>query len=181
MDAATRARMTSSWRPGCPVPIEDLRLLTLDHWGFDGAVHRGELVVHRDEAEAVLQVFETLFDAEFSIERMELVDEYGADDIRSMEANNTSGFNCRKATGSDAWSEHSYGRAIDVNPLQNPYVANGTVLPETGARYVDRSLREEGMIHPGDVPVAAFASIGWFWGGDYQSVKDYQHFSATGR
>lgn len=182
VDPATRARMTASWRPGCPVPIRDLRLLTLDHWGFDGAVHRGELMVHRDQADAVLRVMRALFDAHFPIARMELIDVYMADDNRSMAVNNTSAFNCRAVTGRPGeWSQHAYGRAIDINPIQNPYVSGDTVLPPAGAEYVDRSRRARGMIHPGNAVVRAFEAIGWEWGGGWTSPKDYQHFSAARR
>lgn len=177
----TRARMTSSWRPGCPLPLDELRLLTVRHWGFDGAVRDGELVVHRDQSSAVLRVLRRLFRARFPIERMRLVDEYGGDDERSMAANNTSAFNCRGVPGSDSWSEHAYGRAIDVNPLQNPEVRSGKVSPAAGADYVDRSRMAQGMIQAGDVVVRAFASIGWGWGGSWHSLRDYQHFSSTGR
>ncbi|MDQ3570874.1 MAG: M15 family metallopeptidase [Actinomycetota bacterium] len=182
IDGATRSRMTSSWRPGCPVAIEDLRLLSVDHWGFDGRVHRGELVVHRDQAGRVLHVMGQLFEARFPIERMQLVDVYGGDDDRSMAANNTSAFNCRSVSGrAGVWSQHSYGWAVDINPVQNPYVSGGRVSPPAGAVYADRSLRRPGMIHAGDAVVRAFASIGWGWGGNWGSAKDYQHFSATGR
>ncbi len=182
IDAATAARMTSSWRAGCPVPLEDLRLLRLSHWGFDGAVRTGELVVHADAATDVVAAFRAIYDARFPIERMELVDEYGGDDDASMAANNTSAFNCRMATGADRWSEHAYGRAIDINPVQNPYVTrSGAVLPPSGARYVTRDPSVPGLI-TGDGPVVrAFAAIGWAWGGTWSSSKDYQHVSATGR
>jgi hypothetical protein len=182
IDGATRARMASSWHQGCPVPIEDLRLLTLDFWGFDGQVHTGEMVVHRDVAQDVIDVFRELFGARFPIRRMRLVDDYGGDDDQSMAADNTSAFNCRPVTGGSAWSEHSYGRAIDINPIQNPYVAGGgTVLPPAGAAYADRSQRAKGMIHPGDAVVRAFTSVGWGWGGTWSDPTDYQHFSSTGR
>jgi D-alanyl-D-alanine carboxypeptidase len=178
----TRMRMSLSWRPGCPVSLDDLRLLTLDHWGFDGRVHVGEIVVHENAAEDVLGVFRAIFRAHFPIERMELVDAYGAGDDMVMAANDTSGFNCRFATGQPGvWSEHSYGRAIDVNPLQNPYVDGDVVLPEAGRDFLDRSRRAKGVITPHGPVVRAFASIGWTWGGEYRSVKDYQHFSLTGR
>ncbi|MGH2725387.1 MAG: M15 family metallopeptidase, partial [Actinomycetota bacterium] len=115
--------MTASWRAGCPVALEDLRLLRLTYVGFDEKIHAGELVVHEDQARAVLEVFRELFDARFLIERMELVDVYGGDDDRSMAANNTSAFNCRQSTGSPGtWSQHAYGLAVDLNPRQNPYV-----------------------------------------------------------
>jgi hypothetical protein len=178
---APRARMTSSWRPGCPLPRDDLRLLTLAHWGFDREVHRGELVVHKEQAPAVKRVFRVLFRVRFPIERMELVDRYGGDDDRSMAANNTSAFNCRRVEGSSSWSEHAYGRAIDINPLQNPLVDGKRVAPPGGSRYLDRSRRAKGLIRADDVVVRAFAAVGWGWGGYWTSVKDYQHFSATGR
>ena len=183
LDDATRARMVHSWRPGCPVPLEDLRLLTVEHWGFDGVVHQGELVVHADQAEAVLGAMRALYDARFPMERIALVDEYGGDDDRSMAANNSSAFNCREVAGRPGvWSEHSYGRAIDVNPVQNPYVSSdGTVSPPAGAAFADRARTSPGMILAGDPVVSAFTAIGWGWGGDWNSAKDYQHFSATGR
>jgi hypothetical protein len=181
IEPAPAERMTESWRPGCPVPLEDLRLLTLTHWGFDGEVHRGELVVHKDQARAVQDVFRALFRARFPIKRMRLVDFYGGDDDRSMAANNTSGFNCRTVEGSSSWSEHAYGRAIDLNPIQNPAVEDGRVSPPAGAGHLDRSRRRKGLIRGNDAVVRAFASIGWGWGGYWTSFKDYQHFSATGR
>ncbi|MGH2573288.1 MAG: M15 family metallopeptidase [Actinomycetota bacterium] len=180
IDARTRARMVS-WRPGCPVPIRDLRLLTLYHWGFDGTVKRGKLIVHEDVAGDVLSVFRRLFYARFPIRRMRLVDEYDANDDRSMAANNTSAFNCRKIRDSSRWSEHAYGWAIDINPVQNPYIRGNEVVPPAGKRYVDRSKRAKGMVHARDVVVRAFEAIGWGWGGYWRSSKDYQHFSLTGR
>jgi hypothetical protein len=181
IEPAPRERMMSSWRPGCPVALDDLRLLTLAHWGFDRTVHRGELVVHEEHVREVRRVFRMLFKAHFPIERIELVDVYGANDDRSMAANNTSAFNCRRVEGSTSWSEHAYGRAIDINPIQNPFVQNGRVSPRAGSRYLDRSRPAKGLIRADDRVVRAFASIGWGWGGYWQSSKDYQHFSATGR
>ena len=175
-----RATMTS-WRPGCPVRLDDLRLVTLTHWGFDGRARRGRLIVHRDAAAGMVRVFRDLFAARFPIRRLRLVEAYGSDDDRSMAADNTSAFNCRLVEGSSSWSEHAYGRAVDVNPLENPYVRGGHVSPPGGRPYVDRSLWKPGMIHRGDAVVRAFAAIGWEWGGDWRSLKDYQHFSATGR
>jgi hypothetical protein len=172
----------SSWRSGCPVPLRDLRLLTVSRWGFDGKVRTGRLVIHEDYAKDVVKVFRKLFDARFPIRRMRLIDAYGGSDFQSIEADNTSAFNCRTATGSGRWSEHAYGRAIDLNPIENPYVEGGRVYHDASRRYVDRSKRLQGMVHAGDVVVRAFASIGWGWGGYWNgSVKDYQHFSASGR
>ena len=124
-------------------------------------------------------VFRALYEQRFPIRRMRLVDAYDGSDARSMAADNTSAFNCRKVTGGTTWSEHSYGRAVDLNPVQNPYVAGSTVAPPAGASYVDRSPLRKGMVTPG--VRSAFASIGWGWGGSWATKKDYQHFSATGR
>jgi D-alanyl-D-alanine carboxypeptidase len=176
------AQITASWHPGCPVGPEQLRLLTIPYVGFDGGEHIGELVVNVAVADAVAGVFTRLHDARVPIRRMDRIDAYAGDDDASTRANNTSGFNCRENTGGGAWSEHAYGKAVDINPVQNPYVyRDGHVLDPAAAPYVDRTRREPGMIHPDDVVVRAFASIGWGWGGDFDSVKDYQHFSAGGR
>jgi D-alanyl-D-alanine carboxypeptidase-like protein len=182
IDAATRERMSGvSWRPGCPVGFAELRLLTVSHWGFDGRVRTGRLVVHRDYAADMVGAMRKLFRLRYPIRRMRLVDAYGADDHRSMDADNTSAFNCRTVAGSPGvWSEHAYGRAIDVNPIENPYVTDsGYVSPPAGARFADRR-HAKGVIHSGGPVVRAFAAIGWEWGGNWSWPKDYQHFSATG-
>lgn len=182
IDEPTAARMTASWRPGCPVPLSDLRLLTVTHWRFDGVPRDGELVVAASVADDVVAVFRTLFDARFPVESVRLVDEFDGDDDRSMAANNTSAFNCRRATGSDRWSEHAYGLAVDINPIQNPYVtSSGSVLPPEGAAHTRRDSTTPGLITPDGPAVTAFRAIGWKWGGDWSSAKDYQHFSASGR
>jgi hypothetical protein len=171
-----------SWHPGCPVHLRALRLVTLRYWGFDRQAHGGRLVVHRDVAEKVVGIFRRLYQASFPIRQMRLVDYYGADDRTSMEHDNTSAFNCRWRAGQPGvWSQHAYGRAIDVNPVENPYVWSGGVSPWNGAPFVDRSLRRRGMIFHGDVVWWAFRDRGWEWGGDWTSVKDYQHFSRNGR
>jgi hypothetical protein len=175
-----RERMVS-WHEGCPVPIRRLRLLQFDHWGFDNEVRRGRLVIHRAEARDVLGVMRRLFNKRFRMRRVWLVDAFGASDDRSMAADNTSAFNCRHVAGTTRWSEHAYGKAIDINPVENPYVDGGHVSPEKGRKYADRSKRARGMIHAGDKVVKAFAAIGWGWGGYWSGAKDYQHFSASGR
>jgi hypothetical protein len=183
IDAETQARMSGvSWHRGCPVGIADLRLLTVTHWGFDGHSHSGRLVVNRDAVAAMVKAMRSLYRLRFPIRQMRLVDAYGADDHRSMAADNTSAFNCRFVAGSDGvWSEHAYGRAIDLNPLENPYVTeSGYVSPPAGAPYADRSLHKQGMAHRGGPVVKAFAAGGWEWGGNWPWPKDYQHFSATG-
>jgi poly-gamma-glutamate synthesis protein (capsule biosynthesis protein) len=177
-----RQRMTGiSWHRGCPVGLDQLRLLRVTHWGFDGEVHRGRLVVHRDSAAGMLRTMRELFGLRFPIRRMRLVDAYGADDHRSMDADNTSAFNCRFVAGTSRWSEHAYGHAIDVNPIENPYVtSDGHVSPPAGTRFADRSLRAKGLIHRRGPVVAAFAENGWAWGGNWSWPKDYQHFSVDG-
>ncbi len=173
--------MTASWRPGCPVPRRDLRLVRITHWGFDGRARPGELVVHATEAERIRHVFADLFGAQFPIEQVRLVDEFGGDDDRSMAANNTSGFNCRRAYGSTRWSQHAYGRALDINPVQNPYVTGGgAVLPPAGREFVRRDGSRQGLITARGPVVTAFARVGWRWGGAW-SNPDYQHFSTNGR
>ncbi len=182
IDQPTRERMVGvSWHRGCPVGLNDLRLLKVRHWGFDGRVHRGRLVVHEDSARGMTRAMRRLFRLHFPIRRMRLVDAYGADDHRSMDADNTSAFNCRFVAGTDEWSEHAYGRAIDVNPVENPYAdSDGYVSPPAGAPYFDRSQRAKGLIHRRGPVVDAFAAIGWEWGGDWSWPKDFQHFSASG-
>ena len=178
---AVRAQMTGvSWHSGCPVPLSGLRLITLTYRGFDGRAHTGRLIANRDAAPALVRVFRRLYAANFPIRRMELVDRYGGDDYRSIEADNTSAFNCRAATGSSNWSEHAYGRAIDVNPIENPYVSDGRSSHRASAPYLDRSRHRPGMAYEGGVLVESFRAAGWGWGGSWSGIKDYQHFSVSG-
>jgi hypothetical protein len=171
----------ASMHRGCPVGFDRLRLLKLRVWGFDGRVHRGRLVVNVDAAQPMLAAMHRLFALGYPIRRMRLVDAYGAVDDRSMEADNTSAFNCRPVAGTSRWSEHAYGRAIDLNPLENPYAdSDGYVSPPQSAPYFDRSQRVKGLIHAGGPVVATFAAVGWGWGGSWSWPKDYQHFSASG-
>ena len=183
LDPATRDRVKgSSWHAGCPVGLGDLRLLRVTHYGFDGAAHNGRLIVHEDVDKSVLGAMRSLYRHRFPIRRMRLVDAYGADDQRSMNADNTSAFNCRFIAGQPGvWSQHAYGKVIDVNPVENPYVtAGGHVSPPAGAEYTDRSEDRKGTIRRGDPTARAFAAIGWGWGGRWSWPKDYQHFSANG-
>jgi hypothetical protein len=179
LPAAVRAEMTGvSWSPGCPVHLDDLRLVVLTHRGFDGRLHRGELVVHESAASPLRTVFRAAYEADFPLRRVVRVEHYGGDDDRSMAANNTHAFNCRRITGGTSWSQHAYGTAVDLNPVQNPYVRNGTVLPEAGRDHLDRSNVRPGMLVAGDAVVRAFDAIGWIWGGRWNTLKDYQHFEA---
>ena len=183
LPSSLRATMTGvSWHPGCPVGLDGLRLVRARHWGFDGRVYTGRLVVASDVAGPVLGVLRRLYAARFPIRRMVPVDAYGASDFRSIEADNTSAFNCRYVDGTTRWSEHSYGRAIDLNPIENPYVtAAGTTSHRASRPYVRRAPYRPGMAVEGGVAVHAFEAAGWGWGGRWSGDRDYQHFSASGR
>jgi hypothetical protein len=178
----TASELRYSYRPGCPVPPTGLRLLSLGYWGFDGKPHRGSIVVNASVVAQVEHAFATLYADRFPIRRMQPVDAYKGSDNRSMAADNTSGFNCRYAvtTGQKAWSAHAYGEAVDVDPLENPYVLGSQVLPPAGRAYLDRTHSRPGMAVPGGELVDAFTAVGWPWGGRWTGSPDYQHFSSTG-
>jgi len=178
-----RQRMRgSSWHSGCPVGLDALRLLRLTYWGFDKSAHHGKLVVHRRWASKVVGVFRKLYDARFPIRKMYLIDRYGANDKRSMKADNTSAFNCRYRNGvCCVWSQHAYGRAIDINPVENPYVGDWGVSPPNGKPYVKRKPLRRGMLALHDRAWWAFHRVGWEWGGRWSWPIDYQHFSSTNR
>lgn len=179
IDAGIKRRMGTSWQPGCPVPLRDLRLIETTFWGFDGLVHTGELIVHRRYGGDIAGVFRKLFEARFPIERMVLANGYMGNEPPLALPNNTAGFNCRRSIGSGAWSEHAYGRAIDINPVRNPYVDGDRVAPTAGEAYVDRRPLRKGMVNR--AVRDAFTAIGWSWGGLWKDPVDYQHFSSTGR
>lgn len=176
-------RMTTTWRPECPVPLEDLRYLTLSHVDFDGQARLGEMVVHADAAEDVVTVFRTLFADRYPIRQMRLMDDFGGDVNAGLEADNTSAFNCRTILRGTGWSEHAYGRAIDVNPLENPYwhPESDFLAPAESRRFVDRPEDEPAVIQDGDGVVRAFAEVGWKWGGHWPKLLDWMHFSPSGR
>jgi hypothetical protein len=178
----SRATVKYSWRSGCPVPPSRLRLLRMTYWGFDKRPHTGEMIVNAAAAKKVVKAFERLYAERYPIRRMRLVDVYKGSDYDSIEADNTSAFNCRAATGSSSWSQHAYGLAIDINPCENPYVtASGHVDHKDCVKFRNRARRDPGVVHAGDKVVRAFKSIGWGWGGSWPGTKDYQHFSSTGR
>ena len=185
IDPTLRAELIErNWHPGCPVPIRDLRLVTVSYWTFGGRVKQGPLIINEGVADDVLSVFRKLFDTRFPIQKIALAAKYRPprpSDWYST-VNVTASFNCRPVTGTtDVFSQHSYGWAVDINPMQNPYIgSDGNVLRAADLPYVDRSQHLPGMIHQGDVVVRAFEAIGWGWGGDWHSLKDYMHFSLTG-
>ena len=178
---AIRQRMGRTWSPACPVGLAELRYLTVSFRGFDGDAHTGELVVAATEASDVVSVFAALFAADFPIEEMRLPTTADLDAHPTGDGNNTAGLVCRATTGGSSWSAHAYGLALDINPFNNPYQRGDVVLPELASSYLDRSWQRPGMIQPDSVAVREFARIGWSWGGAWSSLKDYQHFTATGR
>ena len=177
----TAAELGASWRPGCPLEPGRLRRVEIDHIGFDGQTHRGELIVHEDLVAEVIAVFEQLHQQRYPVEKIRTVDHYpAADDELSMQDNNTSAFNCRDIPGTGRWSEHAYGRAIDLNPLLNPYIDRaGAFQPRNAAPYLDRSRDDPGLLHVGDPAVSVFTDRGWRWGGHWRTPKDYQHFERS--
>lgn len=175
----------STWREGCPTTLDELRYLTVSYWGFDRLHHTGDLIVHRDVAEDMVWVFEQLHAARFPIEQVGLLDDEDFTEFhRKGDDNLTAAYQCRESTGSSRWSQHAYGRAIDINPFHNPYwkwtQRGEVVLPAYATTYLDRGDVRPGMIVEGDVVVEAFDQIGWGWGGRWNSLKDWQHFSANG-
>jgi hypothetical protein len=176
-----------AWHSGCPVPLSDLRLLTVYYYGFDHRAHAGQLVVNKDAVEPLTTVFRKLYAMRFPIRHMRLANTYGPQTGRPKDGDVSGSFECRQAvpspcsggTGTGHWSMHAYGLAIDVNPVENPYVGCGMTRDKTALSYVDRSKLRPGMVTA--AVVAAFHSVGWGWGGAWTgSTKDYMHFSATG-
>jgi hypothetical protein len=179
---------TNSWHAGCPVSLSQLRVLTVTHWGFDGKPHTGQLVVNRDVAKPLTKVFRQLYELRFPIRHMRLDDMYGPRRARPADGDISGSFRCRQAvpspcvggSGSGSWSNHAYGYAIDLNPVENPYVGCGQTRDPASVRYMDRSRLRKGMVTP--AVVRAFRSIGWGWGGKWSGdTKDYMHFSTNGR
>jgi hypothetical protein len=182
LSPAIRRRITGvSWHRGCPVGLARLRYLRIAYRGFDGRVHSGEMVANRSAVKPLRRVFAGLYRSRFPLRRMRLVDEYGGSDYASIEADNTSAFNCRRATGQSRWSQHAYGLALDINPIENPYVSNGRTAHPASRPYLRRSRHRRGMAYAGGALVKAFSRVGWGWGGNWPDPTDYQHFSANGR
>jgi len=176
------ASLGGSWRAGCPVGPSALRAVRLTYFGFDGKIHLGTMVLNAAVVAPVVSVFAHLYAQRFPIAKMVPQAAFGGSDPASMAADNTSAFNCRYAVapGPKHWSVHAYGEAIDVDPLQNPYLEGGRVQPAAGRPFLDRADVRPGMAVLGGVLVRAFATIGWLWGGRWTSSPDYQHFSLTG-
>jgi hypothetical protein len=175
------------WHKGCPVALDDLRVLTVRHWGFDGKPHTGQLIVNKDAAAKLAQVFRKLYALRFPIRHMRLSDIYVSAALRPADNDVSGSFECRQAVpspctggkGTGTWSNHAYGLAVDLNPSENPYVGCGMTRDKTRSVYLDRSHLRPGMVTP--AVIAAFASIGWGWGGSWSGpTKDYMHFSHNG-
>ncbi len=173
----------NSWREGCPVGLKDLRYLRIKHINFNGEEQIGEMIVHKEVSAEVTKVFEALYKIGYPIKKMRLVSDYKGNDWQSIESDNTSAFNCRKATGSKKWSKHSYGKAIDINPIENPYISRkGYISHKASAPYRKRvhqnsTYADKAVLLKDDKAVQIFKKYGWQWGGDWSGVKDYQHFS----
>jgi hypothetical protein len=170
----------SSWTKACPVDADDLRYLTVSFRGFDGRAHTGELLVNARAADGLVSVFRQLFAANFPIERMRISSAAELNAPSTGDGNTTEAFACRPVRGQTSWSQHAYGLAVDIDPFQNPYHKGKVVLPELATDYLDRADARPGMVQPNGSVERAFASIGWQWGGDYRSLKDFMHFSANG-
>ncbi|MDM5272725.1 M15 family metallopeptidase [Sulfurovum sp. zt1-1] len=173
----------NSYKEGCPVGIADLRYLRMKYKNFSGQEQWGELIVHKDVADEVVKIFKVLYELDYPIYQMRLVSDYKGSDWQSIEADNTSAFNCRKATGSKSWSKHSYGKAIDINPIENPYISrSGHISHKASLVYKKRvhkndTAADKTVLLSKDKAVMLFKKHGWQWGGDWIGVKDYQHFS----
>jgi hypothetical protein len=176
------ARMEGkSFKKDCTTKRSELRYVKVLYYGFDKKTHVGELVVNKAIAKDVVGIFQDLYKAKYRIEKMKLIDDYDADDNKSMADNNTSSFNFRHVEGSKALSQHAYGRAIDINPKYNPYIVTikgkRKVEPPNGKKYADRSIDLPYIIHKNDVCYKAFVKRGFDWGGSWRPDPDYQHFA----
>jgi hypothetical protein len=163
------------------VSLDELRYVTVSFWGFDDLPHTGELLVHQAVADPLVGAFGRMFAAHFPIEQMQITSAAELDAPPTGDGNNTSAFACRPIRGSTSWSSHAYGKAVDINPFQNPYHKGERVLPELASSYLDRANVRPGMILEGDPVTAAFDDAGWTWGGRWTSPVDTMHFSADGR
>ncbi|MGA0068567.1 MAG: M15 family metallopeptidase [Miltoncostaeaceae bacterium] len=179
--AQSKAMTPSVWRKGCPVELAALRAVRVNHRTFRGGEATGTIVVHQDVAPAVARIFRSLYRDGVPVRRIQPIEKYKGSDFASIEADNTSAFNCRKATGSGRWSNHAYGKAIDINPIENPWVEPGGVVYHTASRPFVKRTPRRGMAVEGGALVRAFDREGWKWGGRWSGTKDYQHFSSDGR
>lgn len=178
-DKQKRWMTGETWHKGCPTALRQLRLLHVSSYDFNGNIVIGRVVVNSKVAQDIVDVFRSLYRDGFQIEQLDTRELYPPDKRPDL-SNPSVAFNCRKIAGSTSWSQHAYGLALDLNPIQNPWVKGSDVVPNAGKDYLDRTLGLPGMIVRGDSTVAAFTDIGWGWGGKWSSLKDYMHFSLTG-
>lgn len=176
------ARMEGkSYGADCTVPVDDLRYVRVLHTTAEGVSTVGELVVNRNVADEVLEIFRQLYEARYPIRKMHLVDDYDASDDASIADDNTSSFNYRLIAGTYQLSNHAFGLAIDINPFENPYInRQGNVVPPEAWPYVDRTSNDPYVLHEGDLCFRLFTAHGWSWGGYWASPIDYQHFEKPG-
>ena len=178
-----RMKKGNSWHKGCPVGLQDLRYLRIKYLNFEGETKLGEMIVHKEVADEVVDIFHELYTIGYPIHKMKLVSDYKGNDWQSIEADNTSAFNCRNATGSKKWSRHSYGKAIDLNSIENPYISrSGRIAHKVSLQYRKRvhkqdTVADKAVLLQHDKATKIFKKYGWKWGGDWHGVKDYQHFS----
>jgi len=166
-----------TWKPNCPVPLSGLRYLHLRYYGYDHKAHTGVLIVNQAVSSQVVSMFKLLYEHKFPIQSMIPLYQFKGSDEASMAVNNSSSFNCRQITGHPGiYSQHSYGRAIDINTRTNPFVAGNIVLPKDGRQFANRCQPSEGKIVQDSYPYNVFTSRHWAWGGAWYDVHDYQHF-----
>ena len=169
-----------SYQENDNIALFDLRYIRVLYYGFDGETHIGELIVNQSIEADIIEIMKELYENQYPIEKMVLVDEYGADDESSMEDNNTSAFNYRSVNGSTSLSKHSLGLAIDINPRFNPCVrtidGELSIEPANGTAYTDRTQKFPYKITENDLCYRLFTEHGFIWGGNWNSLKDYQHF-----
>ncbi len=158
------------------VTYDDLQYIRPLYIDFNGEIQVGELVVAKEIAQEMCEIFRELYDVKYPIEKMEAIYKYDFLDRASMEDNNTSGFNYRLVDGTDRLSKHAYGLAVDINPMQNPFIQGNYISPKGSELYRDRESYQKGMILEGDVVYNAFMKRGYTWGGHWNTMKDYQHF-----
>ncbi len=175
-DSIFQMMQGKSYPKGCTIKRTELRYLTVLHVDTEGKIHKGELVCNKAIAQDLLTIFKELYKAKYPIERMQLIDNYDADDELSMQANNTTCFCYRVVKGSKHLSKHSRGLAIDINPLYNPCVKGEYVQPSTAGQWTDRSQKFNYKIERGDLLWRLFTKHGFRWGGAWRSLKDWQHF-----
>lgn len=176
-DSTLNRMIGKSYPENCEIAIDDLRYLIIPHYDGNGYIKIGELVCNKEVADDFIYLFRELFKHKYPIEKMALIDNYDADDTKSMEANNTSAFNYRVISGTDKLSKHAYGMAIDINPLYNPCVRDTKVSPVTAERFADRTKQHKYMLTKNDLVYKILHDeLGFTWGGDWENCKDYQHY-----